>query len=45
MTDRLTGLGWRKRDLFASDILARCYAKDTLRSDLARHCFVLPKPS
>jgi len=30
-------------DLFASDLLARYYPKDTLRSDLARHCFVLPK--
>ena len=32
-------------DLFASDLLARYYSKDTLRSDLARHCFVLPKAS
>ena len=30
-------------DLFASDLLARYYSKDVLRSDLARHCFVLPK--
>ena len=30
-------------DLFASDLLARYYSKDTLRSNLARHCFVLPK--
>ena len=30
-------------DLFASDLLARYYPKDTLHSDLARHCFVLPK--
>ena len=30
-------------DLFASDLLARYYSKDILRSDLARHCFVLPK--
>ena len=29
-------------DLFASDLLARYYSKETLRSDLARHCFVLP---
>jgi hypothetical protein len=29
-------------DLFASDLLARYYSRDTLRSDLARHCFVLP---
>jgi hypothetical protein len=32
-------------DLFASDLLARYYSKETLRSDLARHCFVLPKAS
>ena len=32
-------------DLFASDLLARYYSKDTLHSDLARHCFVLPKAS
>jgi hypothetical protein len=30
-------------DLFASDLLARYYSKDTLRSELARLCFVLPK--
>ena len=29
-------------DLFAHDLLARYYSRDTLRSDLARHCFVLP---
>jgi hypothetical protein len=29
-------------DLFARDVLARYYSRDTLRSDLARHCFVLP---
>ena len=29
-------------DLFASDLLTRYYTKETLRSDLARHCFVLP---
>ena len=32
-------------DLFAPDLLARYYPKDTLRSDLARHCFVLPQAS
>jgi hypothetical protein len=32
-------------DLFAHDLLARYYPMDTLRSDLARHCFVLPKAS
>jgi hypothetical protein len=32
-------------DLFARDLLARYYSRDTLRSDLARHCFVLPKAS
>ena len=32
-------------DLFARDLLARYYGKDTLRSDLARHCFVLPLAS
>jgi hypothetical protein len=32
-------------DLFASDLLAGYYSKDVLRSDLARHCFVLPKAS
>ena len=35
----------RHPDLFASDLLARYYSKDTLRSDLARRCFVLPKAS
>ena len=35
----------RHPELFASDLLARYYGKDTLRSDLARHCFVLPKAS
>ena len=33
----------RHPDLFAPDLLARYYSKETLRSDLARHCFVLPK--
>jgi len=32
-------------DLFAGDLLARYYSRDILRSDLARHCFVLPKAS
>jgi hypothetical protein len=32
-------------DLFASNLLARYYSKDVLRSDLARHCFLLPKAS
>jgi hypothetical protein len=43
-------LGWEQfaaahPDLFARDLLARYYGKDVLRSDLARHCFVLPKAS
>lgn len=29
-------------DLFANDLLERYYRKETLRSDLARHCFILP---
>lgn len=32
-------------DLFANDLLARYYGKETLRSEFARHCFVLPKAS
>ena len=32
-------------DLFAHDLLARYYSRDTLSSALARHCFVLPKAS
>jgi hypothetical protein len=32
-------------DLFARDVLARYYSRDTLCSDLARHCFVLPMAS
>ena len=32
-------------DLFARDLLTRYYTKDTLRSDIARHCFVLPMAS
>lgn len=44
------GLDWedfaaRHPDLFAPDLLGRYYAKETLRSELARHCFVLPKAS
>ena len=44
------GLDWegfaaRHSDLFAPDLLERYYAKETLRSELARHCFVLPKAS
>jgi|SoiMetStandDraft_5_1073268.scaffolds.fasta_scaffold12147_3 hypothetical protein len=30
-------------DLFAPDLLDRYYTKDTLRSDVARRCFVLPR--
>jgi hypothetical protein len=33
----------RHPDLFATDLLARYYSRDTLRSELARRCFVLPK--
>ena len=33
----------RHPDLFAGDLIGRYYSKDTLRSDLARRCFVLPK--
>jgi len=32
-------------DLFAGDLLTRYYSRDTLRSDLARNCFVLPGAS
>jgi hypothetical protein len=32
-------------ELLARDLLARYYSQDMLRSDLARHCFVLPKAS
>jgi hypothetical protein len=35
----------RHADLFAPDLLARYYTSETLRSDLARHCFVLPRAS
>ena len=34
----------RHPDLFAPDLLTRYYTKETLRSDLARRCFVLPTP-
>jgi hypothetical protein len=42
------GLDWesfaaRHPDLFTHDLLAQYYTKETLRSDLARNCFVLPK--
>ena len=33
----------RHPDLFATDLLSRYYSRDTLRSELARRCFVLPK--
>ena len=33
----------RHPDLFATDLLARYYSRETLRSDLARRCFLLPK--
>jgi hypothetical protein len=33
----------RHPELFEADLLARYYSKETLRSDLARRCFVLPK--
>jgi hypothetical protein len=39
------GFAARHPDLFAHDLLARYYAKETLRSELARHCFVLPQAS
>ncbi len=39
------GFAARHPELFAPDLLARYYDRDTLRSDLARHCFVLPKAS
>ena len=32
-------------DLFTGHLLGRYYAKDILRSDIARRCFVLPKAS
>ena len=33
----------RHPDLFAAELLSRYYSRETLRSDLARRCFVLPK--
>jgi len=33
----------RHADLFAGDLIGRYYSKDTLRSEIARRCFVLPK--
>jgi hypothetical protein len=33
----------RHPDLFAPDLLSGYYAKEMLRSELARNCFVLPK--
>jgi hypothetical protein len=33
----------RHPELFTTDLLGRYYSKDTLRSELARRCFVLPK--
>lgn len=47
---RARALDWERfaaahPDLFASDLLARYYSKETLRSDLARHCFMLPLAS
>jgi hypothetical protein len=35
----------RHADLFAGDLIGRYYTKDTLCSDIARRCFVLPKAS
>lgn len=35
----------RHPDLFTPDLLGRYYSRDTLRSELARRCFVLPKAS
>ena len=35
----------RHPDLFAGDLIGRYYSKKTLRSDMARRCFVLPKAS
>lgn len=34
----------RHPDLFDGALLARYYSKDMLRTDLARRCFVLPRP-
>jgi len=33
----------RHPDLFEGDLIGRYYSKETLRSDLARRCFVLPR--
>lgn len=33
----------RHPELFARDLIGRYYSKETLRSELARKCFVLPK--
>lgn len=38
------GFAARHPDLFARDLLARYYGKDMLASELARRCFVLPRP-
>lgn len=35
----------RHAELFAPDLLTRYYGEETLRSELARHCFVLPGAS
>ena len=35
----------RHPDLFEGDLIGRYYSKDTLRSDIARRLFVLPKAS
>ena len=40
-----TSFAQRHPDLFAPDLLARYYPQETLRSELARHCFVLPQAS
>jgi len=32
-------------DLFARDLLARYYAGEELKTELARRCFVLPRPA
>lgn len=39
------GFAARHPELFAPDLLTRYYSRDTLRSDLARRCFVLPRAS
>ncbi len=35
----------RHTDLFTRDLIGRYYSKETLRSGVARKCFVLPKAS